>query len=96
MGQGVKFGWPIYNVFYEVEKIDGFISTGFFYVKLLIALMAMAENPDLKVKYVYHEEFFNDYNSDHIYIEESSFYEFVTDKKPLCYHVYNMKRNKHF
>ena len=23
-------------------------------------------------------------------------YEFITDKKPLCYHVYNMKRNKHY
>ena len=29
-------------------------------------------------------------------INESSIYEFVTDKKPLGYHVYNMKRNKHY
>ena len=27
---------------------------------------------------------------------DSSIYEFVTDKKPLCNHVYNMKRNKHY
>jgi hypothetical protein len=33
MGQDVKFGWPIYNVFDEVVKFDGVISTGFFYVK---------------------------------------------------------------
>ncbi len=33
MGEGILFGWPIYNVFDEVEKIDGVISTGFFYVK---------------------------------------------------------------
>jgi hypothetical protein len=33
MGQDVKFGWPIYNVFDEVEKFDGVISTGFLNVK---------------------------------------------------------------
>ena len=29
----VKYGWPIYNVFDEVEKFDGVISAGFYYVK---------------------------------------------------------------
>jgi energy-coupling factor transporter ATP-binding protein EcfA2 len=36
-----------------------------------------------------------DNNSEPINFEESPIYEFVTDKKPLCYHVFNMKRNKH-
>ncbi len=31
--QDVKYGWPIYNVFDEVEKFDGVISAGFYYVK---------------------------------------------------------------
>jgi hypothetical protein len=34
-------------------------------------MMVMAENRDLKVKYVYHEEFFND-NSEPINFEESA------------------------
>jgi hypothetical protein len=33
MGQDVKYGWPIYNVFDEVEKFDGVFSAGFYYVK---------------------------------------------------------------
>ncbi len=33
MGEGILFGWPIYNVFDEVERSDGVISTGFFHVK---------------------------------------------------------------
>ena len=33
MGQDIKYGWPIYNVFDEVEKFDGVFSAGFFYVK---------------------------------------------------------------
>ena len=67
----------------------------YFTTECKYAMMAMAKNPDLKVKYVYHEEFFNDTNNEPINFEESSIYEFVTDKKPLCYHVFNMKRNKH-
>ncbi len=31
-----------------------------------------------------------------INFNESSIYEFVTDKKPLRNHVYDMKRNKHY
>ncbi len=33
MGQDVIYGWPVYNVFDEVEKFDGVFSPGFFYVK---------------------------------------------------------------
>jgi hypothetical protein len=33
MGQDVKIGRPIYNVFDETMKFDGAISTGFFHVK---------------------------------------------------------------
>ncbi len=33
MGQDVKYRWPIYNVFDEVEKFDGVISVDFYYVK---------------------------------------------------------------
>ena len=47
---------------------------------------------DFNVKYVYHEEFHKE-TLEPINFNESSIYEFVTDKKPLCYHVYNMKRN---
>jgi len=182
MGQDVKYGWPIYNVFDEVEKFDGVFSAGFFYVKTSnffpfrgngfydadlvdygvesgiitkddivlqykssntlepkhfekfvlsvfekfqepkkalnalmglfghdfsnsnthyftteckYAMMALAQNKDFNVKYVYHEEFHNE-TLEPINFNESSIYEFVTDKKPLCYHVYNMKRNKHY
>ena len=33
MGQGLKYGWPIYNVFDEVVKFDGKLAPGFFYVE---------------------------------------------------------------
>ncbi len=33
MGQDVKYWWPIYNVFDEVEKFDGVFPAGFHYVK---------------------------------------------------------------
>ena len=56
-------------------------------------MMALAQNKDFNVKYVYHEEFHNE-TMEPINFNESSIYEFVTDKKPLCYHVYNMKRMK--
>jgi hypothetical protein len=58
-------------------------------------MMALAQNKDFNVKYVYHEEFHNE-TMEPINFNESSIYDFVTDKKPLCYHVYNMKRNKHY
>ncbi len=57
-------------------------------------MMALAQNPDFNVKYVYHEEFHNE-TLEPINFNESFIYEFVTDKKPLWYHVYNMKRNQH-
>jgi hypothetical protein len=178
MGQDIKYGWPIYNVFDEVEKFDGVFSAGFYYVKTSnffpfrgngfydadlvdygvesgiitkdditfqykssyslepkhfekfvlsvfekfhepkkalnalfglfghdfsnsnshyftteckYAMMALSQNSDFNVKYVYHEEFHNE-TLEPINFNESSIYEFVTDKKPLCYHVYNMKR----
>jgi hypothetical protein len=183
MGQGLKYGWPIYDVFDEVVKFDGKLTPGFFYVetsnffpfrgngfydaylvdygiesgiitndnitlqyksrqflepthfakfvlsvfekfqdpKLAInamiglfghdfsnsnthyftteckyAIMALAQNPEFTVKYVYHEEFHENETLEPINFNESSIHEFVTDKKPLCYHVYNMKRNKHY
>ena len=58
-------------------------------------MMALAQNKDFNVKYVYHEELHNE-TMEPINFNESSIYDFVTDKKPLCYHVYNMKRNKHY
>ena len=33
MGQGLKYGWPIYNVFDEVVTFDGKLAPGFFYVE---------------------------------------------------------------
>jgi len=70
-------------------------NTHYFTTECKYAMMALAQNPDFTVKYVYHEEFHNE-TLEPININESSIYEFVTDKKPLCYHVYNMKRNKHY
>jgi hypothetical protein len=58
-------------------------------------MMALAQNKDSNVKYVYHEEFRNE-TMEPINFNESSIYEFVTDKKPLCYHVYNKKRKNIF
>jgi hypothetical protein len=58
-------------------------------------MMALAQNKDFYVKYVHHEECLNE-TLEPINLNESSIYEFVTDKKPLCYHVYNIKRNKHY
>ncbi len=63
-------------------------------------MMALAQNKDSNVKYVYHEEFHNEtmgpINFNESSINESSIYEFVTDKKPLCHHVYNKKRKNIF
>lgn len=33
MGQNIKFGWPVYNIFDEVTKFDGTIETGFYFVE---------------------------------------------------------------
>ena len=33
MGQGLKYGWPIYNVFDEVVKFDGKLAPCYFYVE---------------------------------------------------------------
>ena len=70
-------------------------NTHYFTSECKFAMMALAQNPDFTIKYVYHEEFHNE-TLEPININESSIYEFITDKKPLCYHVYNMKRNKHY
>ncbi len=59
------------------------------------SMMGLAQNEKFNVKYVYHEEFHNE-TLEPINCNESFIYEFVVDKKPLCYHVYNMKRNKHY
>ena len=64
-------------------------NTHYFTTECKYAMMALAQNPEFTVKYVYHEEFYNE-SMEPININESSIYEFVTDKKPLCYHVYNM------
>ena len=70
-------------------------NSNYFTTECKYAMMALAQNKDFNVKYVYHEEFHNE-TLEPINFNESSIYEFVTDKKPLCYHVYNMKRNKHY
>ncbi len=33
MGQNLKFGWPVYNIFDEVKPFDGEIKTGFYFVE---------------------------------------------------------------
>jgi len=33
IGYGVKYGWPIYNIFDEVLPFDGVLTPGFFYVE---------------------------------------------------------------
>jgi hypothetical protein len=48
----------------------------------IYAMMALAQNKDSNVKYVYHEEFHNE-TLEPIKFNESSFYEFVTDRKPI-------------
>jgi hypothetical protein len=67
----------------------------YFTTECKYAMMALAQTPEFKVKYVYHEEFQNE-TMEPINIYESSIHEFVTDIRPLCYHVYNMKRNQHY
>jgi len=33
MGLGVKYGWPVYNVFDEIKPFDGKIQAGYYYVE---------------------------------------------------------------
>ena len=181
MGQNVKYGWPIYNIFDEVMTFDGKIEAGFYYIETsnffpfrgngfydadLIdyalkqgiitindikkqykpsnvlkpdhfepfvnevfrifkepkkalnalfglfghdhsnsnshyftnvckyAMMALSQNPDLNVKYIYHDEFNNNTNEP-LNIDNMKVFDFLTEDKPIAYHVYNMKRNKH-
>jgi hypothetical protein len=69
--------------------------TRYFTTESKYAMMAFSQNKEFNVKYVYHEECLNE-TLEPFNLNESSIYEFVTDKKPLCYHVYNIKRNKHY
>jgi hypothetical protein len=62
-------------------------NTHYFTTESKYVMMALAQNPDFTVKYVYHEEFHNE-TLETINIKELSIYEFVTDKKPLCYHTF--------
>ena len=182
MGQDIKFGWPIYNVFDEVKPFDGKIETGFYYVetknffpfhgngfydadlifyalvKKIItktdvklqykssyelqpnhyekfvksvydnfqspkkaingmlgllghdysnsnrhhftnnsryAMMEAAANTDYQIKYIYHENF-DQSNDEPIDIDNIEISNYLSTEKPLCYHLYNMKRNKKF
>jgi hypothetical protein len=183
MGLGLKFGWPIYNVFDEVKPFDGEIKTGFYYIettnylpfrgngwydadlvyyaleqniiktkdiiyeykssnelkpkhfkkfvnsvyekfenpKLAInamiglfghdyvntnthhfttnskyAFLETAANPDFKMKYVYHHEFNYTESPEQscICIDDMDVNKYISDEKPLCYHLFNMKRNQ--
>jgi hypothetical protein len=101
-----KFVLSVFEKFHEPKKALNALfglfghdfsnsNSHYFTTECKYAMMALSQNPDFNVKYVYHEEFHNE-TLEPINFNESSIHEFVTDKKPLCYHVYNMKRNKHY
>ncbi len=54
-------------------------NTHYFTTEGKYAMMALAQNKYFNVKYVYHEEFHNE-TMEPINFNESSIYEFVTDK----------------
>ena len=54
-------------------------NTHYFTTECKYAMMALTQNPEFTVKYVYHEEFHNE-TLEPININESSIHEFVTDK----------------
>jgi hypothetical protein len=57
----------------------------------------LINNKEAEVKYIYHNEFTNDEGDKIVKIDEMNVDEFISDDKPLCYHVYNNKRvNFHF
>ena len=55
-----------------------------------------ATNPDVKCKYIYHDEFNNNEDETPINIDNIQISEYFKEDKPLCYHMYNMKQVKSF
>ena len=187
MGEGVEFGWCVYNVFDEVKPFDGKLEAGYYFVEVphtnqhfdifsrgngwyeaemvaygvendiidpeyikymykpstvlpadyfkdfiefvymhfekpkdainkmvgwfgrdysnknshhfttdaRLAFMELNDNDDVNVKYVYHDKYDNkecqELDINHIDINKH-----MTNAKPLCYHLFNMKELKHF
>ena len=60
------------------------------------AMLAVANNDDFKLKYVYHDEFNNTENTEALDLTKLEVHDFQVGDKPLLYHMYNMKKNKHF
>ena len=183
MGEDLKFGWSVFNVFDEIEPFDGTIKTGYYYVETdnffpfrgngaydadliqggldehiiklsqikyryipsvvlpidyfkkfiesvyknfenpkaaingFIGLMGhdfnnknkhiftsnsefhfkeRASNPNIQTKYLYEKEFNNEESEKPIDINNIMISDFFYDEKPVCYHMYDMKRVKHF
>jgi hypothetical protein len=58
--------------------------------------METVNNPDMKTKYVYTDEFLNSENDKPIDIDKLNITECYKQDKPLCYHMYNTKKVKSF
>ena len=183
MGEDLKFGWSVFNVFDEIEPFDGTIKTGYYYVETdnffpfrgngaydadliqggldehiiklsqikyryipsvvlpidyfkkfiesvyknfenpkaaingFIGLMGhdfnnknkhiftsnsefhfkeRASNPNMQTKYLYEKEFNNEESEKPIDINNIMISDFFYDEKPVCYHMYDMQKVKHF
>ena len=183
MGEGLKFGWAVYNVFDEIKPFDGIIEAGCYYIETdnffplhgngaydadlidfavkeniitkeqikykyipsivlpidyskkfieavyknfenpkeaingFIGAMGhdfknknkhiftsnsefhfkeCASNPNVKTKYIYHNEFDNEEDETPIDINNIKVSDYFNTERPLCYHLYDMKQVKHF
>ncbi len=59
-------------------------------------LMEIVNNPEMKTKYVYSDEFLNYQSYKPIDIDKLNITECYKKDKPLCYHIYNTKKLNHF
>ena len=56
----------------------------------------IVNNPEMKTKYIYSDEFLNNENDKPIDINKLNITDCYKLEKPLCYHLYNMKQVKSF
>ena len=56
----------------------------------------IVNNPEMKTKYIYSDEFLNNENDKPIDIDKLNITDCYKLDKPLCYHLYNMKQVKSF
>jgi hypothetical protein len=54
------------------------------------------DNPEMKTKYIYRDEFLNSENDKPINIDKLNTTECYKQDKPLCYHMFNTKKVKSF